>query len=291
MLRQCGVTRRRPTLHHGGCPDGFGAAWAAHTHFSSHNHGKTIHYIPANYRDPFPDIKPDSKVYILDFSYPYDQMIDAHIRHHGKVILLDHHKSTKENLENKCPGCYFQDDHSGAHMAWKWWFPKSPVPELVNYIEDRDLWKFELPNSREVCAALDSHPMDFATWNALNVQTLAEEGKAVLRYTHNQALKLAHQAVWTPVQGLMAPVVNTQILQSETCEQILNLKPKARFAAVYTDKPVPGHPSLIRRKWSLRSRPASDVDVAEIAATAGGGGHQNAAGFNETVTVLKSSTP
>ena len=36
-------------------------------------------------------------------------------------------------------------------------------------------------------------------------------------------------------------------------------------------------------KGSLRSR--GDVDVAEIAATFGGGGHRNAAGFTSNLTV------
>ena len=33
-------------IYHAGCPDGFGAAWAAYRHYSAYNHGKTVHYLP-----------------------------------------------------------------------------------------------------------------------------------------------------------------------------------------------------------------------------------------------------
>ena len=106
-------------IYHAGCPDGFGAAWAAHRHFSQREPTKNVHYLPGSYGEEFPKTEPDSEVYILDYSYPRDAMARAHIRHKGKVVLLDHHQSAKEQLEGHIPLSYFDLEHSGAHMAWK----------------------------------------------------------------------------------------------------------------------------------------------------------------------------
>lgn len=270
-------------IYHAACPDGFGAAWAAHRHFSKYDHGKNIHYLPRSYTDPFPDTVPDSEVFILDLSYPPDVIINAHMKHKGKVLLLDHHKTAQEALQYKIPNCHFNMNHSGAHMAWNWWFPQGPVPELVAYIQDRDLWKWELPNSREVAAALHSYPMDFDAWNALDIETLIQQGRPIYRYMLNVATKLALQAQWTVIRSLRTPAVNSSILHSEICEQILNIHPGTRFAAVYSDSLRPNRPNHLIRRWSLRSRPGSSFDVGQIAKDAGGGGHRNAAGFTETI--------
>ena len=205
-------------------------------------------------------------------------------------MLLDHHKTAQEALQYSLPNCHFDMDHSGAHMAWDKWFPQGPVPELVSYIQDRDLWKWELPHSREVSAALDSYPMDFDTWDSLTIQQLIEEGIPTYRYIKTQASKLATQADWTIITSLRAPAVNSSILQSEICEEILKLHPTTRFAAVYSDTHRANRPHHLIRRWSLRSRPGSDFDVAKLAQQSGGGGHRNAAGFSETILIGQRTT-
>ena len=157
------------------------------------------------------------------------------------------------------------------------------MPALIDYIEDRDLWKWELPFSREVAAGLEAQPTEFATWDTLDVETIKQEGVAILRYTDAQVAKLASTAVTTTVLGHMAPVVNSPILQSEICHELLKLNPTARFAAVFSERPMPHNPQHAKRRWSLRSRREEEFNVAELAAKAGGGGHRCAAGFSELV--------
>ena len=274
-------------IYHAGCPDGFGAAWAARKHFSRFRQEGQVHYIPASYSEPFPDTAQDSEIYILDLSYPPDVIVDAHIRHHGKVVVLDHHKTAQEALQYKVPNCHFDMEHSGAWMAWRWWFPQSPVPELIRYIQDRDLWEWKLPDSREVSAAIDAHKMDFNIWDRFEIDLLIEQGRIILPYIRNQVDRMADSAVWTTVLGLRAPAVNSSILQSETAERVLELNPAARFAAIYSDKLNPRHPNTIIRRWSLRSRPGPTFDVAKLAQTAGGGGHHNAAGCTEKLQIAR----
>ena len=262
-------------IYHENCRDGFGAAWAAWTTLGHRTpNGNPVHYIPSNYGHPPPDTDPDGTVYILDFSYDLGTMTALHHRHNGRITLLDHHKSAMEELQGKVPGCHFAQDLSGAVMAWNFFHPFARLPKLLAYVQDRDLWKFELPRSRDINAALEAAPMDFDTWSALNLDELAAEGHILLGPRREAVDALAQAATTVTIDGVPVPAVETTELVSETGERLLQLHPEAPFAALWhrrEDGTV---------KFSLRSR--GDTDVAVIAQKYGGGGHAAAAGFATT---------
>lgn len=55
----------------------------------------------------------------------------------------------------------FDMNRSGSQMAWDYFFPDFARPAMIDYIADRDLWRFKLPGSREIAAVLFSHPYPF----------------------------------------------------------------------------------------------------------------------------------
>lgn len=258
-------------IYHKGCMDGFGAAWAAHRGLSKH--GLQAEYLPASYGDAPPDIVPGTRIYVLDFSYSRDVMDDLASKY--KVILLDHHATAMRDMEG-APYCHFDMNKSGAHLAWRHFNPDEDLPALIRYIEDRDLWKWQLPESREVSAALASHPHTFDVWDTLEVPELAREGRAILRCQEKIVESIARQAIWTDVAGYSVPVVNTSVLQSEACEALLAQYPDAAFAGAFYQRPASDGGA--DQKWSVRSRPG--FDVSQVAKQFGGGGHPQAAGFN-----------
>ena len=263
-------------LYHAGCNDGFGAAWIAHKHLGDIQDGRRVRYLPQSYGGEPPRMDAGSRIYILDFSYPLETMLELH-RQHESVILLDHHETARDALEGRVPDCHFDLERSGATIAWEYWgsgFSTNEGELLARYIEDRDLWRWKLPDSREVSAALDSHPKRFRVWDRLDVETLAREGTGILRYIRTQTENLAGMAQEQELAGYPVPVVNTSLLGSETCEALLERHPEAEFAATYWERDG-------RRHWSLRSRADGDFDVAQIALKRGGGGHPHAAGFTE----------
>ena len=259
-------------IYHKGCTDGFGAAWAANRGLS--RLGLQAEYLPASYGDAPPDFALGSRIYVLDFSYPRDVMDDMASKY--KVILLDHHATAMRDMDG-APYCHFDIGMSGAHLAWQHFNPDEKAPELIRYIEDRDLWKWQLPDSREVSAALCSYPLDFDVWDTLDVLELAREGRAILRYQENMVSSIARQAIWTDVAGYHVPVANAAVLQSEVCEALLAQYPEARFAGAFYQRPASDDGDT-NQKWSLRSR--HDFDVSQVAKQFGGGGHPQAAGFN-----------
>ena len=147
-------------IYHASCPDGFGAAWAAHRVL-----GERAQYLPMNHGDPIPQIDDDTRVYILDFSFDRERMGELQ-RKHGKdnVILLDHHITAAQEL-SELPNCHIDLSKSGAVLSWEHFHTGSAVPTLLLYVQDKDLWTWELPDSRAISAYLSSREMDFDTWD------------------------------------------------------------------------------------------------------------------------------
>lgn len=253
-------------LYHGTCSDGFGAALAAWKRL-----GESAEYVPVQYGSPPPELPDGADVWIIDFSFPRDETLTLRDRC-ASLTVLDHHKTAQAALEG-LDFATFDMNKSGAMLAWEHFHPGIPAPALIRYIQDRDLWRWELPSSRAVSAGLWSYPMDFEKWDALSVPKLASEGAAILRYMEQQTAMICSQAHRRDFDGISVPVVNATSLWSEVGEELLRLYPDAPFAGSYYEL------SSGIRKWSLRSR--GDFDVSAVAAAYGGGGHRAAAGFVE----------
>lgn len=254
-------------LYHAPCHDGFGAAWAVWNAL-----GDAATYLPVSYGQPMPDIPDGAHVAIVDFSYPRAELEALAVRA-GSLIVLDHHATAQEDLVD-LPFAIFDLDKSGARLAWEHWHPHEPLPELLAYVEDRDLWRFSLPNSRAVAAAMRMHPFTFQEWDRLNAEgmhRLVVAGDAILDFIETQVTMICRQVRLRDLGGHTVPVVNATAFWSEIGEHLLSNYPYAPFAASYYDR-ADG-----QRQWSLRSRPG--FDVSAVARQFGGGGHRQAAGF------------
>lgn len=262
-------------IYHGPeCPDGFCAALAAWLRY-----GDAAEYVPAQYGEPPPEVR-GRCVDVLDFSYSR-RMLKAMNELAETLLVLDHHKTAEAELAG-LPYCRFHSDRSGAMMAWEHYHPDKEPPRLFQYVQDRDLWRWALPKSREVSAAIASYPKRFniwAEWLALSDDEwwskFAADGEAILRYQEMVVAQHVARATETEMGGHKIPMVNATLLQSEIAGKLAEGRP---FGAVwFTDG---------RKIWSLRSRD-DGVDVSVIAAQFGGGGHKNSAGFSETVEDAK----
>jgi uncharacterized protein len=271
-------------LYHGNCADGFGAAWAAHLHFED-----SAEYLPVNYGEQPPDVT-GREVYMLDFSFPRAVLLSMKERAKS-LLVLDHHATAEADLRG-LDFCVFDMERSGATMAWDYflkygtdqeyfnapWFVSANAMgrDFVEYLTDRDLWRFALPDSREVSAAIWSYPMDFNVWTglAMRVESLKDEGRHILRYMQQQTAVMAERAVMRDVGGYTVPVVNATMLLSEVGEALVKRFPDAPFGAYYFDRPGG------IRQWGARS---SGFDVSVVAKALGGGGHKQAAGWTEKI--------
>ena len=247
-------------LYHANCLDGFAAAWAIWKKFPAAT------FVPVEHGQPPPANYADRHVLIVDFSYPRP-ILEGMAQNAAELQVLDHHITAQAALKG-LSYAKFDLQKSGAVLAWEW-AHGPPVPWLPLYVQDKDLFTWKLPGSREVNAALSAYPYDFDVWNRLRKDALEQEGRTILRYEQKIIEQILEEMVWVQFEGEKVPCVQSAILTSQIGEK---LSVEVPFCVIWHDRNG-------RRYFSLRSRPGG-VDVAQIAVKYGGGGHTHAAGFS-----------
>ena len=254
-------------IYHANCTDGFGAAYAAWKLL-----GDRAEYHAAKHGEPPPDVK-GKNVVVLDFSY--DNSTTKRLMKEAKgFLIIDHHKTAIVELHDvTCTR--FDMNHSGAMLAWNFFHPGKEAPRMIKFIEDRDLWKWQIPYSKEFSAAFDMVPYDFEEFDKYlddsAVDSAQERGAYILAYSKTVISKIAKQAVSRKMGGKDVLVVNSPHWMSEIGAA---LSPKCDFAVIW----FYDHETR-QVKVSLRAH-HEDSDVSEVAKRYGGGGHRKAAGFN-----------
>ena len=258
---------KRLVLYHAQCLDGFAAAWVAF-----HRFGGGAEYRAIQYGTPLKDPVEGRDVVILDFSFPRAQLLEMKEKA-ASLLVLDHHLTAKQDLEG-LDFALFDLERSGCTITWDHFFPEQGRPWLLPYVEDKDLWRWKLPGSEEVTAALQSYSRSFKMWDKIakkGVDVLIAEGKPILRYKNRLIETAVSRFKAIELDGHKGALVTSCVLQSEIGGR---LSPEHPFVAIVFETEG-------RRIWSLRSHEKSGVNVAEIAKKRGGGGHPNAAGFIE----------
>jgi hypothetical protein len=260
---------RRVVIYHGNCIDGFTAAWVAWRAL-----GDGAEYVPAKYGDPPPDVK-GADLLILDFSYPRAELV-AMAADAASIRVLDHHATAWRDLEG-LDFCTIDLERSGAGLAWDAFNPGAERPWLVDYVEDRDLWRFKLTASESINAYVGAVPRgSFEDWTALCDRgpiTVANMGEAILMRVKSYVDEMAKQARILRVAGHDVPVVNAPYIN--TSELVGHLAESAPFAIGWYQRGDGLY------AYSLRSRGA--IDVSKLAEAYGGGGHMRAAGFHSAL--------
>ena len=162
-------------LYHAECWDGFCAAWIADRAFGG------VEAIAVQYSTPIPQVS-GRDVYIVDFSYPRDVLLQAN-GEAKSLLVFDHHKTSEEDLRG-LNFCVFASDKSGGRLVWEHFYDKQKAPWLVDYTEDRDLWRHQLEDSLAINAALRSYPLDFDRWDGFAKQhptDFTREGESIMR--------------------------------------------------------------------------------------------------------------
>ncbi|SER69341.1 DHH family phosphoesterase [Giesbergeria anulus] len=264
-------------LYHGRhCPDGFGAALAAWLYY-----GERAELVGLDHGDvqSLADLPPVAgrAVYILDFSFSVDIMRSIE-EQAAKLVMLDHHKSAAEKLTGfacRCGVVHFDMQKSGAHLAWEFFHPDKPMPDLLRYIEDRDIWKWEFPESSAFLSALDMEPQEFAHWEKLlswgpqEKAAFIARGAAMDEKYRKLCADLAENAQPLVFNGISGLMVNAPGMFHSLVGDIL-AKQSGTFALMWSA----GAKGV---KAGLRSRSA--FDCIPLAESMGGGGHAQACGF------------
>ena len=253
-------------IYHADCTDGFGAAYSAWKLL-----GNRAEYHACKHGTTPPDVS-GKNVVILDFSFD-NPTTKKMIESASALMVIDHHKSAMVELHD-ISNTHFDMTKSGAILSWVFFHPGKEPPKFIKYIQDRDLWKWELDYSKEFSAAFDMVPFEFEEFEKFEDDSVFDDaikrGSYILAYSKTVVKKVCEKASPRKLGGKEVLVVNASHWMSEIGAR---LSPDCDVAMIWyydhNDKVI---------KVSLRSF-HDTVDVSEVAKKFGGGGHKKAAGF------------
>lgn len=323
-------------FYHGGCPDGIGGAWALYRQLPEgaravlrklgglYNGVKgeplralqagapVFHGLAHGDASPPAELVAGRDVVYVDIVPKAETLlwVAALAR---TTTVLDHHRSAQPALAALAQAypsdsgkervrSVYDERRSGAQIAWDWATGGAPRPAVLDYIGDRDLYKFELPHSREVNKALfvEGVTRGFASLSAHADggdakseggvdAALIERGGAYARYEALTLARLVANArlarVRARLPGDEAPreycvlIVNSPLLQSELGEALMaTATAEVHFAVIWS------YNHDRHEIWASARTNRPDIDLSKIVphlvGATNGGGHPAAAGFS-----------
>lgn len=265
-------------LFHGDS-DGFGASFALWKHLKD---TCDLKFIKVQYSQPAPlaelsNFNPE-KIFIVDFSYNAEtlNMLESAF---GQLVVIDHHKTAEADLKEWGGQYFFDKELSGCQLTWTMFSEDGldDLPPILAYVGDRDLWKFELENSKAVNAYIATLEEDFEVWDNFYLPEACDSGRAILKfqkmqidrrlrdvrmvqfkdlsspaeetyYGSNPYRFLDVPAPAPPITCHLVPFVNASENISELGEAMCEAYPDSPFSVSYCDR-ADG-----QRSYSLRSR-------------------------------------
>ncbi|PKA60050.1 hypothetical protein AXF42_Ash009734 [Apostasia shenzhenica] len=314
--------KKAAVLYHYPCPDGAFAALAAHLYFSAAS--LPVAFFPNTVYNP---IRVDNlpldeldDVYLLDFIGPsgFVSELASKVK---SVTVLDHHKTALEILSqnvSKNVNKIIDMERSGATIAFEYFKEKllrrdcasgdyagasnniflpdnkiEKVHMLFKFIEDGDLWRWELPHSKAFSSGLKDlnieyninvNPFLFDQLMGLDPELVINQDQESFSRKQNlinEALDRSYEIVLGCEQFghcLAVDADSISELRSELGHQLArksdNLNLRGIGAVVYRVSELKNDKML---KISLRS--LNLEDTTPISKEYGGGGHRNASSF------------
>lgn len=276
-------------LYHARCLDGKAAAFAAWLKLKD-----TADYIAVQYgEEPDYELCKNKSVFIVDFSYKSEILVKL-IQVAKSVYVLDHHATALPELEKTLDLLGCDNDHyncfnytydktrSGCVITWEY-FHTDPVPELLLHIQDNDLFKFESPDSKEICVALISSDYlnrPFGTFYLLTdhwdygdtKKILIKNGETVISALKLQQLDIMLESYECFIRhgerSIKGLAVNTSSIFRTSIGNLLAIR-STTYGVVWQ--------RLATGKYKVSLRSNGTLDVSAIALEYGGGGHFGAA--------------
>jgi oligoribonuclease NrnB/cAMP/cGMP phosphodiesterase (DHH superfamily) len=278
--------------YHNNCADGWSAAYIAKLKYPGAQLVALDHGLSEAQVTAIISACAGLDVLMVDFSFRSREQNDMLSQTAKSFRILDHHKTAEEVLDG-AEYAVFDMNRSGAGLAWDYLFGKdAPMmwegeeigkpfayqtrPWWVNYVEDRDLWKFALPESKAINAYIMTFEYETQAWDTMTkVDSVSAilNGRAVLL----QIEKYVREVVKQSQRGFLnildkhytVAVVNVPYLSTSEVGDALS-------------RSVDISLGWFERKdgtiqFSLRSY--GDTDVSVVAQHFGGGGHKNSSGF------------
>lgn len=218
----------------------------------------------------------DAHVFLLDFCYK-TELLSELLEIADSVRIIDHHKTTLATYSalsdqdgGRCRLTY-SDNASSCMLAWNA-YNSTRAPLLLRYVQDRDLYRWELPDSRDYNAGIGKLTSidDVERAMSRSKNEVIAAGKIINAERQTRIDAALESARDVKIAGLAVKLTscNYDVISDVGAELAKN----RAFGATYSERDG-------KRFFSLRSA-ENGMDVSQVAAKFGGGGNKHAAGFS-----------
>lgn len=245
-------------------------------------------FVAINYGDRFPweKIESGEAVTMVDFSLqPFSEMMRLDQR--ADLFWIDHHGTAIEAAIRAKAAIYGlqREGYGGCELTWECCFPGAPLRRPIYLLGRYDVWDHKDPDTlpfqyglRSKGWAMDPCAVDWKSLLLVDSVTsdIIASGRNILAYVTSQNAIAAKGLCFSHIlpipgspNGLACIAANVGHVSSKFFESVWNDEYDAMLTFVF--RTGQWHCSL----YAIDP----EIDVGEIAAQFGGGGHRGAAGF------------
>jgi oligoribonuclease NrnB/cAMP/cGMP phosphodiesterase (DHH superfamily) len=260
-----------------------------------------------DYKQPLPIIADNEDIFMVDISFPIDDMIK--LRKRSKSLTwIDHHRSSikewRERYEKDtqtkppagklvpCPTIQTITAMTGSNFAacelvWQFIYPEKRIPQVVELlgrydIHDKNKYDWEnivLPFQYGIRAEWHSiSNLIFLITKSLDKKEESEiingiliTGSLILKYVRQEDEKEAKKSFEVEIDGYKAICINRGRFNSDLFRTVIKLEHQIMLDFQYNGK---------EKLWVFRIFSNSkSIDCSKIAEKYGGGGHKGSAEF------------
>jgi len=268
------------------CQDGLASAWVATRKLTDYElfpyqHGGKLN---TNFEN--------KTIYFLDMAPSIENL--QKLKEKNTVYVLDHHSSNQKDYSNiEDPNVKFDMNLSGAGLTWNFFHPNEPIPMFLQMIQDRDLWKFKVKNSKEFCESLFfscgtvetiEEQLDIfdEIFNHNLVKNYVSTGAVMLKEKLLKVRRMADKFIKKiyNFEGHKVCMVNVESELISDLGNELSSRKECDFAVLWRYDHT-------TEKYNISMRSDNKVDVSELCKRFGGGGHKNASGCTSETHPVK----
>lgn len=269
-------------IYHDCCPDGSTSAFCAYSVL-----GDAAKYIPCSYNnsDPIFENAREKTILFLDFSLKRENFLKLQ-NLAKKVFILDHHLTAQTELYG-IDNVHIDIERCGSSLTWDFFYPEMPQPTFIQYVEDVDLWRWQMKDSYYFSLSyykfLRTNDFDFKTISGLfsntGVSRLISEGHNIYLSFVDKVKELCDQIMVVKTK-YKNQHVNFGFIECPD-KTILNDVAIYALANIELDGLLLSYKyNNTLNKFSLRRlRVNEKVAMHKIAEQYSGGGHAHAASF------------
>lgn len=235
---------------------------------------------------PFEDIRQHDEIIVCDISLPLDFMFE--LNQTKDFTWIDHHVSViteydKAISQGQKPIKGIRRVGTAAIcLTWEYFHPQENVPEGIHLIGLNDIFDLRDDRVRPFEYAFQSlgvnRPQD-KSWteminNQMDIAGMVDKGRSILSWIRSRNYRLVRSMAFeSQYMGHKCICANMAQGYSEFFDSIENIEEYDFMVNFFMNR---------QNRWNLSFYTAKDnVDVSQIAATMGGGGHQKAAGASK----------